>query len=368
MQNMKIICDFFLLSLTLVVSPVAVAGTTTWNDTHQWDFQCHSHSHPHLQRISVEEIRSEMEQVDFEFAIHGFDPPAHHAYPFGGYDSTVQAAIAEYRLTGRAVWGFMLTYPVTDWFEIMAAQLKASTGSQRIRGWVDDCIAEQALLHIFTHDVSENPSNYGTTIEKLKEVLDYIVEKKNAGILDIVTMSQAYDYWSTAAEGKAMVVVSFDDSNESDYSVVYPMFQERSIKGTSYLTTGYMEQPGFLTWDMIEEMQTGLSPPPPSNLNMYVMSIVMSSSKQGPSYQALATVTVMDEKSDPVADATVHGEWSNLQTLVNGVTDMNGQVTLRSEKVRGGGTFTFRVTNITKMGWTYSPHLNLKNETSITVP
>jgi peptidoglycan/xylan/chitin deacetylase (PgdA/CDA1 family) len=54
-----------------------------------------------------------------------------------------------------------------------------------------------------------------------------------------------------------MVVVSFDDAYETDYTTVYPMFQERGLKGTSYIVMSWIGEPNYLTWDMIDEMRGG---------------------------------------------------------------------------------------------------------------
>lgn len=364
------------LFFAAMVGKIASAQNT-WDPTLEWDFQCHSHTHPHLDRSTAQEIHWEMEQVNDWFQLQGYDPPAHHAYPFGGYSGEVPAEVAKYRLSGRVVWGFDMHYPITNWFECKAAQLKASTGWQRIKGWIDDCIQEQTLLSFVAHDVSNEPSNYGTTPEKLAKLLDYLLEKQSAGLLEIVTMAEAYDYWSTVTQGRAMVVVGFDDANESDYTLVYGMFRDRGIKGTSYLTTGYIGNPGFLTASMIKEMRMGVSNPtvPPTDLPtetplptqlMHVIRIDMVLSNQGPFHKASAVVTVTDENNDPVDAVTVTGSWTDSYVgEASGVTDGHGQVTLDSGKVRNAGMFVFTVENLVKTGWTYDSEQNVEDSDQV---
>ena len=224
------------------------------------DFQCHSHTHPHFTKLTADEIRLELEQVNATFEAQGYDPPNHHAYPYG--DSTshgkdkgiIMRVVAEYRLSGREVWGKMET-SVTDWHSHKAAQLKRSTNWRKISGWIEDCITDKALLHIFTHDVSAKPSGWGVRTEMLIQMLDYLVEKQNAGQLTVMTMAEAYDTWT---EGQATVVISFDDASDSDYTTVYPLFKARGLKGTSYIVTSFIGTPDHLTWAQIDQMKAGL--------------------------------------------------------------------------------------------------------------
>ena len=224
-----------------------------------WDFQCHSHTHPHFSHLTDDEIRWELEQVNLAFQAHGYPTPEHHAYPYGDYgknaaaQARIKGIVAEYRLSGRTVWGISETYPVPDWYEMKSAQLKRATSWSKIQGWIDDCIANNELLHIFTHDVKANPSSGGCTPEKLAQMLDYLVEKQNAGQLTVMTMKEAY----TSYSGSPTVVVSFDDAWETDYTTVYPMFKARGLAGTSYIVTSFIGEPDQLTWEMIDEMRTG---------------------------------------------------------------------------------------------------------------
>ncbi|MDH5442871.1 MAG: polysaccharide deacetylase family protein [Hadesarchaea archaeon] len=264
-----------------VAEPISAdPGSTVWN------FECHTHTHANLTGLTENEIRAELDAVDAAFTAHGYATPKHHAYPFGGYGDEVEAVLAEYRLSGRMVWGFMSTYPITNWYELKGAQLKRSTPLGKIQGWIDDCVADAALLVILTHDVSASPSTYGCTPEKLHQSLDYAVGKQDAGLLEIVTIAEAYDYWSTAEQGKAMVVFTFDDCWKSDYENVWPMFKDHGVAGTSYIITGAIENENWddtadrLTWAMIEEMSTaGPDNTPPVISNVASSEITASSAK-----------------------------------------------------------------------------------------
>jgi len=73
-----------------------------------------------------------------------------------------------------------------------------------------------------------------------------------------MTMAEAYDYWSNATEGKATVVVAFDDGWATDYTTVYSLFKERGLKGTSFLPTVFIGRRSRLTWEQIALMKAGI--------------------------------------------------------------------------------------------------------------
>jgi len=233
----------------------ASASAATWNPTLGWDFECHTNTHPSLIALTNNAIVAELQAVNTAFITHGYAPPQHVAYPFGDYDSRVESIVWHNRKTARTVSDNMMTYPVSNWYEMNAAQLIRTTTFSEIKGWIDTCIANNALLHVFSHDVSSSPSEYGCTPTILAQMLDYLIQKQNAGQLTVMTMAQAYDYWSTATAGKATVVVSFDDANESDYTIAYPLFVARGLKGTSYVYTDVIGESDQLTWTEIAKMR-----------------------------------------------------------------------------------------------------------------
>jgi len=250
-----------LLGMLMNTAPVSA----TWDPTLGWDFECHSNTHPHFRQLTSDEILAELLAVNAAFAAHGLPEPKHIAYPYGDYGKNVadrariKAVVEQYRDSGRVVWGKMETWPIPDWWVHKAAQLKRATGWSKIKAWVDDAIATNALLHIFTHDVAARPSSYGCTPAKLEQLLQYLNATQTAGQLKVMTMAEAYDVWYTATSSPGpTVVVSFDDANESDFTTVYPLFKKYGLKGTSYIVTSFIDQPGCLTWAEIDTMKLGL--------------------------------------------------------------------------------------------------------------
>ena len=114
----------------------------------------------------------------------------------------------------------------------------------------------------------------------------------------------------------------------------------------------------------------------PSN-NMHVNYITMTTedtTTHGKNIfvNAKATVTIVDENGS-LEGAAVSGTWSGATTDTDsGVTDANGQVSLKSDKVKKHKnkkiTFTFNVDDVTKEGWTYDSNANVETSDSITVP
>jgi hypothetical protein len=104
---------------------------------------------------------------------------------------------------------------------------------------------------------------------------------------------------------------------------------------------------------------------------MYVNDIAMTwyEPKSG-YYTARATVWIKDEYDGNVDGATVTGAWSGATDKgdESGQTGQDGKVTLESKDVKGGGTFTFTVTDVSATGYTYNPSLNVMDSNSVTAP
>src|SRR5271157_2178303 len=255
------------IALPVSAAPVpASAAAATWNPSLGWDFESHTDTHPSFTGYSTNtppltdaQIRAQLQAVNTAFEEHGYPPPQHLAYPYGDYDAHVEAVVSQYVKSARTVSDNMTTYPVANWYELNAAQFIPTTTMTDVTNWVTQCISTKSLLVIFTHDISNSPSAYGCTPAMLTNLLNYLVTQQNAGKIVVMTIAEAYDYWHNApTQPKPTVVVCFDDANESDYLVAYPLFHARGLKGTSYIVTSYIDEDAQLHWTEIATMRTSI--------------------------------------------------------------------------------------------------------------
>ncbi len=245
-------------------SPSAQASATTQGGAPPppggWDFECHTYTHPFLTSLSADGIRSELNQVNAAFAAHGLPTPQHNSYPYGEYNATVESVVAEYRLSGRAAWavtGTINTYPMADWYAMNAVEIQASTAFSTIQGYIDQAITHNALINIFTHRVMDPAPQYGCTPAMLRQVCSYLLDRQNAGQLQVLPIRDAYTSWNGT---KAVVVLAFDDGWKTDYTNTWGIVSgEYGFVGTSYIYPAAMDGmwADFLSWAEVQAMAAG---------------------------------------------------------------------------------------------------------------
>jgi hypothetical protein len=100
---------------------------------------------------------------------------------------------------------------------------------------------------------------------------------------------------------------------------------------------------------------------PSGGLEIFGNDIAMSFQAKGPNFNGVGTVWIKDTGGLDIEGATVYGTWSGaVNEPAQGITGADGKVILPSSKVRGGGTFTFTVTDVVKGGYTYNSALNVE--------
>lgn len=53
---------------------------------------------------------------------------------------------------------------------------------------------------------------------------------------------------------KKPIVLTFDDGYRDFYTSVFPLLKKYHLKATAFIITGFVGQPNYMTWDMIEEI------------------------------------------------------------------------------------------------------------------
>ncbi len=148
-----------------------------------WDIECHSYSHANLQDLEDKEIEMEMNSVDNAFKANDLDPPEHHAFPYGYFDERVQEIVGQHRITQRTTMDGINTYPYNlEKLKSVCMCYNVDT----LNDYVDEVTKKGGLLIFYTHDVQEEPYEWGIEKDKFIEVLDYSISKD----VEIVTMSE----------------------------------------------------------------------------------------------------------------------------------------------------------------------------------
>ncbi len=91
--------------------------------------------------------------------------------------------------------------------------------------------------------------------------------------------------------------------------------------------------------------------------------------RSGVTYYGQATVWIRSKDGTNISGAIVSATWSgSVSGTSMGTTGSDGKVMLESPGNKGGGTFKFTVTNVTKLGYIYNKSLNVETEDGITAP
>jgi hypothetical protein len=104
--------------------------------------------------------------------------------------------------------------------------------------------------------------------------------------------------------------------------------------------------------------------------DIYVFDITMGfGTAPGNKYFGRATVWIKSASGENISGAVVSGDWSgSVSGTSMGTTGSDGKVMLESPAKKNGGTFTFTVTAVSKIGYTYNPSLNVETSDTIEAP
>lgn len=177
---------------------IGTEGHLSWDQVQSlkaagWTVGCHSHTHPRLTELTEQEIRAEMEKVDRAFKAQNLQPPRHHAYPFGALNEKVIEVIKEHRLSGRATVDGIPPGPGNNHlYRLQAHQLYLDDEQSLAEAIkiVDLAAENREVLILYTHEVKEEPGEYGAKPLYFARLLDYIEKRK----LQTVNMDQLYQY------------------------------------------------------------------------------------------------------------------------------------------------------------------------------
>lgn len=97
---------------------------------------------------------------------------------------------------------------------------------------------------IFRRDLTVSPAVFEKTLE-------YLAEQE----IETVTMADIFEHFAGGpALPKKAINLTFDDGYDDAYEHAFRLLKARGMVGTFYVTTDFVERPGYLTWAQIAEM------------------------------------------------------------------------------------------------------------------
>ncbi len=184
----------------VITGDVGKNGNISWDEMKEmikdgWDFQCHSHHHEMLTKLTDEEIIRDIMISKNEFFRRGLKIPEHFAYPFGLCDDRVKSIIASQFKTARG--GYKLR---GGDYEIKSYGLHGNHDINKL--------IKQNIIFLHTHDVCENNRGYGIDPKKFKKIINLLVDNG----FEFITISQFFEnkdrYKEETIDKKAVIMAA----------------------------------------------------------------------------------------------------------------------------------------------------------------
>ena len=180
----------------VITSLVGTAGYMTWDQLRElrdkgWLIGSHTHTHQDLTSLTVAEIQTEFDVSQKLLRDNGFIEGSYFlATPKGTWNSTVQAEAKKRFLAARYECFPDNTIPPMDNFHYNYSSVGNTNTLSTITDRVDTAISAKVLDHFTFHSIA-TPADLiqKWTIENFADFCAYVATKRDAGLLDIVTIS-----------------------------------------------------------------------------------------------------------------------------------------------------------------------------------
>lgn len=146
---------------------------------------CHTYSHLDCGRANGAQVADDIARNASALADWGLPPAVSFAYPFGDVGAPAKRVLAGRYRSLRTVQSGMIEKGA-DLNQLPAVGIEGSNGEEAARHWLDKARAANAWLILYTHDVTETPSQFGCR----PEALERLTAKAVLDGFDVVTVAE----------------------------------------------------------------------------------------------------------------------------------------------------------------------------------
>ena len=138
------------------------------------EIACHTYSHIDCGKASAGKIARELDRNQQSMKLMGIAPSQTFAYPYGDVSPQAKAVLNHRYLASRALHHGLIETG-TDLNQAPAVGIEGENGEQTAMTWLRKAAAAPAWLVLYTHDVRDNPSQWGCTPDAFARVIDEAV-------------------------------------------------------------------------------------------------------------------------------------------------------------------------------------------------
>ncbi len=136
---------------------------------------CHTLSHLDCGDASTEWIDEEVTKNGWKLAEMGAPAPVSFAYPYGDVSPRAKRILGERFALSRGLHHGLITNGV-DLNQAPAVGIEGPGGEATAARWLDRALRRRAWLILYTHDVSDAPTDWGCTPASLGRLVDRALE------------------------------------------------------------------------------------------------------------------------------------------------------------------------------------------------
>ncbi|MDI7774732.1 polysaccharide deacetylase family protein [Asticcacaulis sp. EMRT-3] len=149
------------------------------------EIACHTYNHFDCGRGKTNEIAAELERNREAFRAMRLPDAQTFAYPYGDVSPQAKAVLGSRFAAARALHHGVITSG-SDLNQAPAVGIEGSCGELTAQGWMKTAHEARGWLVLYTHDVRDQPSDWGCT----PQVLERLVAKARDMRFEIVTFAE----------------------------------------------------------------------------------------------------------------------------------------------------------------------------------
>ncbi len=154
----------------------------------KWEISSHTHTHPDLTKIQIEEIEKELLFSKEILKSKGFDPIG-FASPYGQHNELVLEMIKKYYKYHRNAWQVGLegfnAIDNFDIYNISSIEILHDMSFEEKRWMIDKALTQNKWVVLHMHKVVKgNPKEYEVNIEAFEKFTDYL-KSRNVRVVTI---------------------------------------------------------------------------------------------------------------------------------------------------------------------------------------